>query len=305
MKSIRDVCSHRTASARSSADDSSGLADPAGAPVGVRTVGVRTGAAVGSGQRQQHRRDHHGRDRGARDPHVLAPAQQIGRPRLHRARVELAPAEQHSDRPGALAALSGGGGGLGDGGAGIGDARRGQHLADLAFGQPLQRAQRERCAGGAAEPGERTVQRQFVRAARLGVQPQPPHVRQRQPVAGVVHPLAPPLLHAVRHCPAQHLLAHQRIRRIRRTTTRAARVGGGLIGRAPPARQRPLHEGVRGQHPAVPAESGRQRQIRQPHQVRIVLDDRGLGLLDLDGRGTPPERVQNCRFRCVHTASNE
>lgn len=45
---------------------------------------------------------------------------------------------------------------------------------------------------------------------------------------------------------------------------------------------------MRGQHPAAPAEARRQHQVGQPDQPGIVLDERGLGPLDIDGRAVGP-----------------
>jgi hypothetical protein len=39
---------------------------------------------------------------------------------------------------------------------------------------------------------------------------------------------------------------------------------------------------VRGQDPPAPAQDRRQDQIGQPDQPGVVLDERGLGLLDID-----------------------
>jgi hypothetical protein len=41
---------------------------------------------------------------------------------------------------------------------------------------------------------------------------------------------------------------------------------------------------VRGQDAAAAAQPGWQHQIGQPDEPRVVLDERGLGLLDVDDR---------------------
>jgi hypothetical protein len=41
---------------------------------------------------------------------------------------------------------------------------------------------------------------------------------------------------------------------------------------------------VRGHHAPAPAEARRQHQVGEPYQARVVLDERGLGLLDVDDR---------------------
>nr|BBJ54189.1 hypothetical protein SAVMC3_68180 [Streptomyces avermitilis] len=50
------------------------------------------------------------------------------------------------------------------------------------------------------------------------------------------------------------------------------------------AGQGPLGEGVRGQYPPVAAQARRQHQIGEADESRVVLDERGLGLLDVDDR---------------------
>lgn len=54
-------------------------------------------------------------------------------------------------------------------------------------------------------------------------------------------------------------------------------------GRGAAAGQRTLGEGVGGQNAPAAAETGRKHQVGEPDEPRIVLDERGLGLLDIDG----------------------
>ncbi len=68
-----------------------------------------------------------------------------------------------------------------------------------------------------------------------------------------------------------------------------ARGLGGDHGRllAAPG-QGALGEGVCRQYPATAAEAGRQYQVGEPDQPGVVLDERGLGLLDVDYRAGGP-----------------
>ncbi|GGX62235.1 hypothetical protein GCM10010510_03270 [Streptomyces anandii JCM 4720] len=202
-----------------------------------------------------------------------AAAHQVGGPGLQRARVELGGLQQRVLRGNAV--------GLAQRGVRVRHARLVQYLTHGVVGEPLQTAQDVRGAGRARQGGEPLVQGEFVGAARAREQPQPPHLGQRRRQLGARR-TGPASARAVRlQGGAQHLEADVGV-------TRVGGAAGGLgryrPRRGPAAGERPLDEGVRGQDPPAPAQPRRQHQVGQPDQPRVVLDERGLGLLDIDDR---------------------
>ncbi|MGC0377713.1 hypothetical protein RKD28_005229 [Streptomyces sp. SAI-229] len=210
-------------------------------------------------QRPAHRQRRPADQRGLQTP---AAAQQIRRPGLEHAGVELGGVEQPvrvGDPVGLLQR-----------GVHVGDARRREDLAHVPVREPLQAAQGVGGAGRPGQLGQPLLQRELVGAARTREQLQPPHPRKRR---GQPRP-APQRR-------TQHLEAEQRVPGV---AVVAGPLGGDRRrGRAAPG-QCPLDQGVRGEHPPAPAPAGRQHQVGEPDEPGIVLDERGLGLLDAHDR---------------------
>lgn len=171
--------------------------------------------------------------------------------------------------------------GLRQGRVRIGHPGGGQLPPDLPVRQPLQAAQDERGAGGGAGRRQLPFQGEFTGPARMGEQTQAPGRRQdgRQPARPETQPAEAPR----RQGPAQHLAAHVRVSGVGALGAAGAageRDGGGsgAVGRLEGA----LGEGVGGQHAPAAAHRGRQQEVADPHQARVVLDERGLGLFHVD-----------------------
>ena len=77
--------------------------------------------------------------------------------------------------------------------------------------------------------------------------------------------------------------------------------GFGFAGGPAAAGQGPVDEAVGTEHAAAAAQGGRQHQVGEPHQARVVLDEGGLGLLDAHRRG----RSADCGFPERHVRQNE
>ncbi|WP_443050715.1 hypothetical protein [Streptomyces sp. H27-D2] len=166
------------------------------------------------------------------------------------------------------------------------DPGGGEEPAQIPVVQPLQRAQREHGARTRAHPGEHVVQREFVGPARAREHPQPPDGGQRRAQrsgAGQPRgpPAGPPL--AAQHDPQQPQ-PYARVAPVGLAGARRGQEGRGAT--AAYAGQRPLDGGVRGEDPLMAAQRGRQREVREPDEMRVVLDERGLRLRDVDAVGS-------------------
>lgn len=171
--------------------------------------------------------------------------------------------------------------GLPQRGVRVGDARGPEHLPHPVVGQPLQTTQRVRRPARTGERGQPLVQGEFVGAARAREELEAPHLGQQRRQLGPPGPRPPsqrePRLQRRTHHP-------QPDQRVPGVDLAAGGLGRDHRGRRPVPGQCALGQGVRGQDAAAPAEARRQHQIGQPGQARIVLDERGLGLLDVDDR---------------------
>ncbi|MBJ6619307.1 hypothetical protein H4N49_10540 [Streptomyces sp. DHE17-7] len=208
---------------------------------------------------------------------MLAAPHQVGGPGLQRAGVELGGGEQRVLR-GHLV-------GLPQRGVRIGGPGGLEQLPDLRVGQLLQAPQHIGRARGRGQGGQPLVQGEFVGAARAREELEAAHLGQQRRQLGPLGPRGPLERAARLQRRAQHPQADQGVAGVDGT---AGRLGRDHRGRRPVPGEGPLGEGVRGQDAAAPPEARRQHQIGQADQARIVLDERGLGLFDVDdgtGRG--------------------
>ena len=156
----------------------------------------------------------------------------------------------------------------------------------LAVGEPLQAAQH--VGGARPDPTARTA-----RWSRASSSAPPERGNSRRPhTCGSSGGSWDRFGHAVRRSGRPASSAVRRRAAVRRRTpgrrrSRPVGLRAGSTAAASDAaapRQGPLGERVRGQHPPVAAQARRQHQIGEPDEPRIVLDERGLGLLDVDDR---------------------
>ena len=160
-----------------------------------------------------------------------------------------------------------------------------EHPRDTSSSRAFEAAQHVGRAGGPGQGGQALVQGEFVGAARAREQPQAPDLGQQR---GQLGPLGPgrapqrqPRLQRRAHHPAPDKAYPGSPSRP------AAARRDQRVGRAgPPGRAAARAARWRARSP--PGGCGRarrQHQIGEPDQPRVVLDERGLGLLDVDGGG--------------------
>lgn len=302
-----------------------GAADRPGAEVHPRGVGPhggggaeqRVGADRGAPAGRPCRlfaRDRDGADRQERraadrgdarrapeEPEAAPTAEQVGGAGLHGAGVELLRAQQLARR---LAGL------LLDAAGGaqrclrIGHVGGGEQINDLGVRQTVQPAQHERRTGGRGEFGENLRQRDLLRAARAGKEPQPPHHRERRAqFAGrrqpVRPPTRPPLVSQRR---AQHPRGHVSGTRPGGLTPTPRTRQRNPDGRMPhpETRQGTLYQRMSGENTPMPTEPAGQGEVRETYEPCVLVDDDGLGMIE--GHGL--ERLAPAPLRCAHRSRN-
>ena len=249
---------------------------------GRRVLGVgRGGGAVRApalaGQPQQRPAHQHRHPRRQHGPEVLPPPDQVRRPGLQRAGVELHRLQQ---RPVAAAGRGRGPLRLLQRLPGLAHPGGLQHPARVRRGQPLQVTQHERRPAGRRQLRQGLVQGEFIGAAGPREQPQPPHLGERRRQRG--QPQAGAAARGERR--AQHPQAYEGVAGAVGRVGAAARggqreiAGGGAL-----PRQGPLHDRMGGQDAAAAARAGRKDEIGQPYEPGIVLHQRRFGLFDVDG----------------------
>lgn len=213
---------------------------------------------------------------------MLPAPHQVRRSGLQRTRVELGRLQQGE---GVLARGQGHPVRLGERRVRVFGAGRAQHAPYGCVVEPFQTAQDEGGAAGAAERGQPLVQGQFVGAARAREEPQAPHLGEQRRQLGAPRPGPAPQRAARVERGAQDPQPDEAVARIAVAPLGGAGRGDGRgIGRGTRARQGALGQGVRREYPAVAAEAGREHQIGEPDEPRVVLDESGLGLLHVDDR---------------------
>ena len=179
--------------------------------------------------------------------------------------------------------------GLGECPAGLGDPGRVQLRAHLVVAEPLKTAQHTGRPRGPGQRGKALVQGEFIGAARAREQPQAPDLgqqrRELRPLGPGLAPQRKPRFERLAHHPPPHV----RIPRV------AAGLGPPRRRDQPVAAPSPGPLRPRGSERCTIAcavttrrlrpRRGRKYEIGEPHQSRVVLDERGLGLLDADGGG--------------------
>ncbi len=138
-----------------------------------------------------------------------------------------------------------------------------------------------RGTGRSGQRGQPLVQGEFVRAARPREHLEAPYLRQQRRQLGPLRQAEAAQRQARLERRPHHLEPHQRVPGVA-VPARALRGDQRRVGPAPG--QRPLDQGVRGEHPPGAAHAARQHQVGQPDEPRVVFDERGLGLFDVHGR---------------------
>ncbi len=239
----------------------------------VRGCGGAVGTPALAGQTEQCPAHQQRRPGGERGLQVLAAPHQVGGAGLERAGIELGGVEQP--------VLRGDPVGLQQRAVRVGDTRRRERLAHPVVRESLQAAQRVRGPGRSRQGGQPLVQGEFVGAAGPREQLQAPHLRQQRRKLGPLGPCPAPQWQPRLQRRAQHLEADQGVARVAVTP---GRLGRDHRCRCAVAGECALGEGVCGHYAPAAAQARWQHQVGEPHEPRVVLDERGLGLLDVDDR---------------------